>query len=107
MYGDRAIPVDSNEGPGERGRDSWPMDEAGVCVVAKVAGRQVGKVDNEQQLGPAKVRAHKQHNEGKVEKIMENVMTTDARGMINISYIRGKEMTNICELEDEENEPVE
>jgi len=42
------------------------MDGAGVLVVAEVQRRQVEEVDDEDQLGPAEVGTHEEHDKGKV-----------------------------------------
>lgn len=67
---DGAVPVNGDKRPGERARHGGQVDEARVRVVAEVEGREVGKVEDQQDLGPDKVRAHKEHDEAEVEEVV-------------------------------------
>lgn len=40
--------------------------------MAEVQGRQVDKVEDDEQLGPTEIRTHKQHDEAEVEQVVEN-----------------------------------
>lgn len=66
MHHDGAVPVDGHKSPGQRARHGRGMDGAGVLVVAEVQRRQVEEVDDEDQLGPAEVGTHEEHDKGKV-----------------------------------------
>lgn len=83
------------------------MNEAGVGVVAEVEGAQVEEVDNQNQLGPVEVRANEEHDEGKVEEVVDDEVASNARRGVHDVRIRGEKMANVASLQDEENDPVD
>lgn len=102
---DGAVPVDSHERPGQRSGNDRPVDEARVRVVAEVERRQVGEVDDQDELSPAKVGAHKQHDKGEMQKVVEDEVRSDAGGGVDIVAVAREEVTDVADLEDEENDP--
>jgi hypothetical protein len=72
-----AIPVQSDECPGQRSSDSWDMDKSRVSVVAEIEEGQVEEVDNQDDLSPDEVRTDKQHDEGKLKEIVENKVVSN------------------------------
>lgn len=100
-----AVPVEGDEGPGQGPRDDGGVDEARRCVVAEVQGRQIEEVDDEHDLGPDEVRADKEHDEGKVEEVVDDEVAADAGGVVNGFGGAREEVRDVAELEDEEDDP--
>jgi hypothetical protein len=81
------------------------VDEPRVCVVSEVKAGQVEKVDDENQLGPVKVRSDKQHDKRKVEEVVhDEVASHTGRGVDNVLVGR-EEMGDVTTLQDEEDDP--
>lgn len=74
-----SIPVNGNKGPGEWCRNDWSVDEARVGVVAEVEGREIGKVEHQNNLSPVEVRSNEEHDEGEVQQVVGNKVATNAR----------------------------
>lgn len=102
---DGAVPVNSHERPGQRSGNDWPVDEARVRVVAEVERRQVGEVNDQDELSPAEVGAHEQHDKGEVQEVVEDEVRSDAGGGVDIVAIAREKVSDIADLEDEENDP--
>ena len=101
------IPVDRDKGPGKGTRGDRRVDEAWVSVVAEVQGAQVEEVENEQQLGPAKVGSNEEHDEAKVEEVVDDEVGAHTRSGVHVVGIGGEEVRNVAKLHDEENDPVD
>jgi hypothetical protein len=97
---DGAVPVDGDKGPGQRRGDNGPVDEAGVGVVAEVKEGQVEEVDDENDLGPGEVGADEEHHEGEVQEVVEDEVTSDAGGSLNIFGVLAEEVADVADLED-------
>lgn len=76
------IPVDGHESPCKWSRHNSLMDEPSIARVAEIERRQVGEVEDEEELGPAKVTSHKQHDEGEVKQIVQNEMASHSSGSV-------------------------
>lgn len=83
------------------------MNEAWVSVVAEVEGAEVEEVDDENQLGPAKMRTNEEHHECKVEEIVGDEVRSNAGGGIDVVGVGGEEVGDVAELHDEEDDPVD
>lgn len=105
IYHQRTIPVDSDKRPGQRSRSDGRMDEAWGRVVAEIQDREVEEVGDEDDFGPDKVRAHKEHDKGKVEEIVEDEVAADAGGIVDSLLLTGEEVRDVSELEDKEADP--
>lgn len=75
--------------------------------MAEIQHRQVEKVEDENNLGPDKVRAHKEHDKGKVEEVVEDEVAADAGGPVDGLGDAGEEVGDVAELHDEEDDPVD
>lgn len=95
------IPVDGHERPGKRAGDNGFVDGTGVGRVAEVERRQVGKVENQDELSPAKVAPDKQHDKSKVEEVVENEVAADGGGGIQGVGIARPKMNDVDGLENE------
>jgi hypothetical protein len=100
-----AVPEECNDGPGERTRDDGRMDEASVGVVAVVQRGEVEEVDDDHDLSPNEVGTNKEHNEGEVEKVVEDEVAADAGGRVDKIGVLGEEGGNVAALEYPENDP--
>jgi len=99
------IPVQSNECPCKRTAGGWDMDESGIGVVAEIEGRQVEEIDDQDHLSPDEVGANKQHDECKLQQVVENEMTADTSSSLNVVIVIREEVPHVPNLEDEENKP--
>jgi hypothetical protein len=63
---DSTIPVQGNKSPCKWTRYNWNVNEARMCVVAEIKGRQVEEIDDQDNLGPNKMPANEEHDEGKL-----------------------------------------
>lgn len=64
------IPVQSNEGPGQRSRRRGDVDEDWVGAVEEVQIQEVEEVDDLNHLSPDEVGADEEHHESEVEQIV-------------------------------------
>lgn len=83
------------------------MDQLGVGVVAEVQRAEVEEVEDEDQLGPAEIGPHKEHDEGKVEKVVEDEVAAHAGGGVDVVGIAREETADVAGLEDEQENPVD
>lgn len=81
------------------------MDEAWVGIVAEVQRCEVEEIDDQDDLGPDKVRADKQHHKGEVQQVVEDEMASDRACRIDVLDLTREEVSDVAELEDEEDEP--
>lgn len=95
------IPVDGNKSPCQGARDNSLVDSSSVGRVAEIQRCQIGKVENENKLSPAKVAPHEQHDEGKVEQVVENEVTANSGGSVQRIGVTRPEMDNVDSLENE------
>lgn len=105
VHHDGAVPVDGDEGPGEGSGNGGRVDEAGVGVVAEVERGQVDKVDDQDNFGPGKVRADEEHDEGKVQQVVENEVAANTGSGLNIVGVLREEVSDVANLENEEDDP--
>lgn len=78
------IPVQSHEGPGKRARDSSDVDESRMCAVAEIESSQVEEVDDQNYLSPSKVSPDEEHDEGKLQKIVEDEVASYTSGSLDM-----------------------
>lgn len=82
------------------------MDEARRGVVAEVQRAEVGKVEDEDDLGNGKVRVDKQQHEDDVQDVVEDEVAADACCGVDDVGAAGEERGGVSELENEEHNPV-
>lgn len=99
------IPENGHKGPRQRSRDDGRVDEARVGIVAEIQRREVDKVEDDDELGPAKVAADKEHDKGKVQQIVEDKVAPDAGSGVANVCVFGKEVHDVAKLEDKEADP--
>ena len=81
------------------------MDESCVGVVTEVKEGEIKEVDDQEDLSPPKVCLYKEENKAKVKQVVENKVTSNAGGRLDILVILGKESPDIAELNGEEDKP--
>jgi hypothetical protein len=45
--------------------------------------------------------ADEEHDKGKMQQVIKNEVAADARGVVDVSAVAGKEVANVPELRDE------
>lgn len=73
--------------------------------MAEIQRRQVEEVDNQQNFRPEKVGASEEHNPTKLEKIVEDEMTSNRSGRIDKVCVCGEQMPDVTDLKDEQHNP--
>jgi hypothetical protein len=106
VHHDGAVPVDGHECPGQRARDGGCVDETRIRVVAEVERGQVKEVDDQDELGPAKVRADEEHDEGEVQQVVQDEVAANRGGGIDLDRVLGEEIGDVADLKYEENDPI-
>jgi len=104
---DSTIPVQSNKGPSQWTRDGWNMNEAWVSWVAEIQGRKIEEVENQDELSQVETRPNKEHDEPKLEQIVENEMASNGSSSIDKFSVGGEQVPNVSDLEEEEQNPVD
>lgn len=82
------------------------MDEARSGVVAKVQRAEVGKVEDQDDLGNGKVAVDKEQHKDDVEDVVEDEVAADAGCGVDDVGVAREERGGISELKDEEHDPV-
>lgn len=82
------------------------MDEARSGVVAEVQRAEIGKVEDQDDLGNGKVPVDEEQHKDDVEDVVEDEVAADAGGGVDDVGVAGEERGGISELEDEEHDPV-
>lgn len=93
---DGTVPVESNEGPGKRTRDSGHVNALGIGIVAEVQRREVDEVDDQQDLGPDEVRANEEHDPAEVKQVVEDEVATDRGGSVDLGGVVGEEVADVA-----------
>lgn len=78
------IPVQSHKGPGERARDSSDVNKSRIRVVAEIEEGQIEEVDDQKNLSPSEVSAGKEHDEAKLQEVVEDEVASYAGRSLNI-----------------------
>jgi hypothetical protein len=101
------IPVDCNKGPGQGCRHNRRMNKSRVRVVAEVKRGEVDEVEHQDNLGPVKVRADKEHDKCEMEEVVEDEVASNAGGSVNDVGVAREEVANVTSLENEQDNPVD
>jgi len=104
---DSTIPIESNEGPCQWSRHNRDMDESWVSAVAEIEGRQVDKVDDQDELSPKELGADKEHDKSELQEVVENKVASNTSSCIDIVGVGGKQVPDITDLEKEKGDPIE
>lgn len=67
-------------------------------VVAEVEGGEVEKVDDQDDLGPNEVRSNKQHDECKLEEVVEDEVASDTRSSLDVVIVIREEVPDVADL---------
>lgn len=102
---DSSVPVQRNKGPCQRSGDSWDMNEPCIGVVTEVEEGEVEKVNDEENFGPPEMSFNEEDHETKVEKVVENEVTSNTGGGLHILILLTEESPDVAKLDEEENEP--
>jgi len=102
-----SIPVQSVESPGQWSRDSWDMDQSWVGCMSKVQRREVEEVDNQDQLCDHEMAADEQHDECELKEVVEDKVTSNSSGSLNLCGGLGEEVPHVYNLEEEESKPIQ
>lgn len=105
MNHDRAVPVDGDKRPSQRPGYGRSVDESRVGIVSEVQGREVEKVDNQDDLGPDEMVADEEQDKGEVEEVIEDEVAAHGTGGIDSLDIARKQMANVSGLQDEDGKP--
>lgn len=101
------IPVDCDKGPGQGCGHNRRMNKPGVRVVAEVKRGEVDEVEHQDNLGPVKVRADKEHDKCEMEEVVEDEVASNAGGSVNDVRVAREEVANVTSLENEQDNPVD
>jgi len=101
------IPVEGNESPCKWTRYNWNVDESRMCVVAEVKGGQVEEVDDQDDLRPDKMPANKEHDEGKLQEVIEYKVASNTSSSLNMLTALREQVPQVSDLKEEDSEPVE
>jgi len=83
------IPVQSHEGPGKRARDSGDVDESRMLVVTEIKSGQVEEIDDQDNLSPGEVSSDEEHDEGKMQKVVEDEVAPHTSSSLDIfTFVR-------------------
>lgn len=74
--------------------------------MTEIQRRQVEEVDNQDQFSPVEMSSNEEHNEAKLEKIVEYKVASYACSSIDVGGVVREEVPHVCDLEDEEGEPT-
>lgn len=74
--------------------------------MAEVERGEVEEIEDQDDFSPVEVRSDKEHDEGKMEEVVEDEVAANARSSIDDVGVAREEMSNIAGLEDEEHNPV-
>jgi len=100
------IPIQSDESPCQRSGNDWDMDESRVGAMAEVEEGKVEEVDDQDELSPEELGADKEHNECKLQEVVENEMAPDAGSCIDIVEVGGEQVPHITNLKEEKGDPI-
>lgn len=81
------------------------MDETWGGWVTEVERGQVEEVDDQDDLSPDEVGANEQHDEGELEKVVEDEVGADGGGGVDVVGVGGEEVPDIADLEGEQDDP--
>ena len=71
----------------------------------EVQRRQVEEIDNKDEFSPDEVSTNEQHDEGKLQEIVENEMASNTSSSIDIFGIVGEKVPDVSNLQEEEDNP--
>jgi hypothetical protein len=103
--GDSSIPVQSHKGPCQRARNSGNVNQSREDTMAEVEEGEIEEVHNQDHLGPNEVPTDEEHNECKLEKVVEDEVTSNSSGSLDMFAFVGEEVPQVCNLKEEEGEP--
>jgi hypothetical protein len=81
------------------------MYHSRLCIVAEVEGRKLEEIDNQNDLRKDKVSADEQHDECELKEIVEDKMTSDTSGSLDIGFFGGEQMPQVADLHEENDKP--
>lgn len=102
----RSVPVYPHKRPRQRTRGDGQVDEGRAGAVQEVQVREVEQVDDLDDLGPDEVRAHEEHDEGKVQQVVEDEVAADVGGGGDVRGVLGEEVADVADLQEEDDDPV-
>ena len=75
------------QGPGQRSRYGGCVDDARVCVVAKVERGEIEEVENQDEFSPVEVRADKDHGKSEVEEVVHDEVASHISSGVGVGGI--------------------
>lgn len=105
VHHQRSVPVNRDKRPRQGSRRDRHVDQARTGAVTEIQAREVDKVDDEHDFRPCKVRAHEEHDKGKVEEVVQDKVAAYGGGPVDDFLFAGEEVGYVAELEDEEDDP--
>jgi len=82
------------------------MNEWNRGGVAQVEKGEVGEVEDHDKLGPDKVRADKENDEGKLEEVIQDEVASDTGSCMDTLGFGGEQVPDVADLEQEEEDPA-
>lgn len=69
--------------------------------MTEIQRREIDEVEDDDELRPAEQGPHEQHDERKVEQIVQDKMAADGAGRVEFLDIAREEMRNVATLKNE------
>lgn len=105
--GNSSVPIQSYKSPCQRPRNRRDVDESRICVVTEVERGEVEEVDDQHNLGPNIMSTHEQHDPGESQEVVNDEVTTNTCSSIDIVSVARKQVPDISDLRNEENDEVD
>jgi hypothetical protein len=81
------------------------MYHSRLRIVAEVEGGKLEEIDNQNDLREDEVSADEQHDECELKEIVEDKMTSDTSGGLDIGFFRGEQVPQVADLHEENDKP--
>jgi len=104
---DSTIPVQGDESPSQWSRNSGDVNQTGMGRVAEVQEGQIEEVEDQDDLSPDKVSSNEEHDECELKEVIEDEVGTNSSSSLDMGGGIGEEVPHVCDLEEEQSEPVE
>jgi len=75
--------------------------------VPEIEGGQIKEVDDQDDLSPDEMSSNEEHDEGKLQEVVDDEVASNTRSSLNIVTVLREEVPQINDLEEEEENPVE
>jgi hypothetical protein len=76
-----------------------------MFVVAEIKSGQVEEVDDQDDLGPDKMPANEEHDEGKLQEVIEDEVAANTSSSLDMFTTLREEVPQVGDLKEEDREP--